>query len=191
LRLFTAREYQRLADLGLLGEDERIELIEGLIVQLPPKSPPHAAATTRANMLLQRLVGEAAVISVHNPILLDDLSEPEPDLVLAYLPDERDLEHHPTPEDIYFVMEIADSSVSYDRDVKGPLYAQNGIRQYCLLNLQDRELEDYREPSPNGYRTKRTYTADESFTLAAFPKISVKVSDLLPPLKAPARRRRK
>lgn len=200
LRLFTAREYQQLADLGILGEDERVELIEGRIVRMAPKNIPHAMSTTRTGRVFNRLLGDDVIIRMQDPILLNDFSEPEPDLVLVQLPEGRYLETHPTPGDILFVLEIADSSfvleiadssVNYDREVKGPLYAQTGIRHYCLLNLQDRELEDYREPSPNGYRTKRTYTAEESFTLAAFPKISIKVSDLLPPLKAPARRRKK
>ena len=81
------------------------------------------------------------------------------------------------------MLEIADRGVNCDRDAKG-----NGIQQYCRLNLQGREWEDSREPSPTGYRRKQTYAADERFTLAAFPKISIKGSDLVPPVKIPARR---
>ncbi|MBO0721808.1 MAG: Uma2 family endonuclease [Blastocatellia bacterium] len=189
-RLFTAAEYQQLADTGVLNEDERIELIEGRIVIMAPKNMEQVIATKRANRCFNRFLGERAIISVQDPILLNDFSEPEPDIVLHAPPDERYLESHPTPKDIFLVLEIADSSLAYDRDIKCPLFARNGILHFCLLNLQNRELEDYREPSPNGYRRKHTYTEGESFNLVAFPKISIKVEDLLPPLKAAGKRRK-
>ena len=183
VRLFTASEYQWMADIGLLGEDERIELIEGRIVKMAPKNVNHALATSRANRVFHRRLGKQIDVCMQDPILLNNRSEPKPDIVLVVPSDERYLEHHPLPDDIFLVLEIAESSLTYDRDVKCPLFAQNSIRQFCLLNLQTRELEDYREPSPDGYRSKYTYTADESFSLVAFPKVSSKVSDLLPPLK--------
>jgi Uma2 family endonuclease len=189
LRLFTAEEYQRLAEIGILDEDERVELIEGRIVQMPAKNTRHTTATTRANRYFNRLFGERVIIRVQDPILLNDFSEPEPDIVLAAPPDERYLEHHPTPKDIFLVLEIADSSLAYDRDVKCPLFARNGIVQFCLLNVRDRELEDYRNPGPDGYRSKQTYLESQSFNLVAFPKVSVRVKDLLPPVKAARKRR--
>jgi hypothetical protein len=99
----------------------------------------------------------------------DDFSEPEPDIALVRPPDERYVANHPRPEDVFLILEIADSSLPYDRDVKCPLFARNGI-----LQLQTRELEDYREPSAEGYRSKKTYAEDESFNLVAFPKLSIK-----------------
>ena len=181
-RLFTASEYQTLADVGVLGEDERVELIEGRIIQMAAKNVAHAIATSRSNRSFQRLLGDQALVRVQDPILLNDYSEPEPDIVLVAPPDERYLDHHPMPKDIFLVLEIAETSLAYDRDVKCPLFAQNGVIQFCLLNLQTRELEDYRESSRNGYHHKRTYSAEQSFTLVAFPKLSIKVKDLLPPL---------
>jgi Uma2 family endonuclease len=190
-RLFTAKEYQHLVEVGILNEDERIELIEGRIVRMAPKNIKHAMATRRANRCFTRVLGERVIISVQDPVLLNGFSEPEPDIVLLAPPDDRYLESHPTPKDIFLVLEIADSSLAYDRGVKCPLFAKNGILQFCLLNFQNRELEDYREPGPNGYRRKQTYSEDESFNLVAFPKISIKVNDLLPPVKAVAKRRKK
>lgn len=183
-RLFTASEYQTLADIGVLGEDERVELIEGRIIRMAAKNVNHAIATSRSNRYFQRSLGDQVLVRVQDPILLNNYSEPEPDIVLVAPPDDRYLAHHPMPKDIFLVLEIAESSLAYDRDVKCPLFAQNGIVQFSLLNLQTRELEDYREPGPDGYRSKRTYTAEQSFTLVAFPKLSVKVKDLLPPLPA-------
>lgn len=190
-RLISAEEYQRMIELGIFREDERIELIEGRIVQMSPKNLKHALATTRSNRCFQKLSSDRAFVRVQDPILLNDFSEPEPDIVLVAPPDERYLENHPKPKDIFLVLEIADSSIFYDRDEKGPLFARNGIVQYCLLNLQSRELEDYREPSPNGYRRKQTYTEEQSFTLVAFPKISIKVKDLLPPVETKPKRNKK
>ena len=90
--------------------------------------------------------------------------------------------HHPKPEDIYLVMEVSDSTLAYDRKELAPWLAQNGVLQFCLLNIRGRELEDYREPGVDGYRAKRTYSEEESFSLSAFPDISIRVSDLLPPV---------
>ena len=123
-----------------------------------------------------------AVICVQDPILLNDQSEPEPDLVLAQLPEVRYMLHHPKPEDIYVVFEVSDSTLSYDRKEYAPWMARNGVLQLCLLNIRGRELEDYREPAIDGYRTKTTYAETESFSLVAFPEIEIKVSDLLPPV---------
>src|SRR5205085_1527672 len=120
LRLFTAQEYQRMADLGLFGEDERVELIEGRIVQMAAKNMNHAIATKRANRCLMKLLGDRAVVGVQDPILLNDYSEPEPDIVLARPPDERYLDHHPKPEEIFLVLEIAETSLAYDRNEKCP-----------------------------------------------------------------------
>lgn len=189
-RLFTAVEYQRMAELGVIGEDERVELIEGRIVQMPPKDLKHAIATKRVNRLFSRTLGDSVIVSVQDPILLNDLSEPEPDIALIKPPDERYIGNHPRPEDIFLVLEIADSSLSYDREVKGPLLARNGIIQFCLLNLQTLEAEDYRDPGPEGYRSKKTYSEDQSFNLVAFPKLSIKVKDLLPPLATKSRRKK-
>lgn len=142
----------------------------------------HAMAVTRINRQFSRRFDELAVIRIQDPIRLNNRSEPEPDLVVARLPDVRYMLHHPQPEDIYVVLEAADSTLAYDRDELGPWLAQNGVLQFCLLNIRGRELEDYREPSPNGYRTKRTYAEHERFSLVAFPDIQIQVSDLLPPV---------
>lgn len=190
-RLIRTDEYHRMIELGIFHEDERIELIEGRLIQMSPKNIKHAIATKRANRWLAKALGDRVIIGVQDPILLNDLSEPEPDISLIAPPDDRYLENHPTPKDIFLVLEIADSSVVYDRGTKGPLFAQNGIVQYCLLNLQTRELEDYREPGPEGYRRKQTHSENESFNLVAFPKVSIKVKDLLPPVAASTKRRKK
>ncbi len=189
-RLFTADEYERMAESGVIGEDEAVELIEGRIVQMAAKNHKHVLATNRVNRFFSSALADRVIVSVQNPILLNDFSEPEPDIALVTPPDDRYIENHPRPKDIFLVVEIGDSSLSYDRDVKCPLFARNGIIQFCLLNPQTRELEDYRDPRPEGYRSKKTYTEGETFNLVAFPKLSIQVKDLLPPLNTKSRRKR-
>jgi Uma2 family endonuclease len=130
------------------------------------------------------------MIRIQDPIHLDDHSEPEPDVVLAALAEDEYDYHHPTPAEIYLVLEIADSSLDYDRDEKSRLYAQAGIQQYCILNVRERELEDYRQPSINGYRSKQTYTADQSFSLLAFPQLMIEIQALLPRFEKPKYQRK-
>lgn len=179
-RRFTVEDYYRMLEAGILHEDDHVELIRGEIRTMSPKGPRHSSSNTRANRYFSNLLGDKVIIRLQDPIHLDDFSEPEPDVVLAALADDEYDYHHPTPKEIYLVLEIADSSLDYDRDEKSQLYAQAGIQQYCILNLRERELEDYRQPKRNGYRSKQTYSADQSFTLVAFPNINVEVKALLP-----------
>src|SRR3982751_4737539 len=168
LRLFTVDEYERMIEVGLLGEDERVELLEGRIVKMSPKGIRHAVANDRANKCFFKLLGDRVIVRNQNPILLDDAAEPEPDLVLATPQEKEYSDHHPTPPDSLLVLEIADSSLSIDRNYKSRLYAAAGIIQYCVLSLKGGELEDYRDPSQDGYRSKQTYKAEQSFSLVAF-----------------------
>jgi len=180
VRRFTVQEYYRMAEVGVLRPEERVELINGEIRVMSPQGPKHSASGTRADNCFRKHLGNRAVVRIQMPIHIDDDSEPEPDVVLA-VPDENEYDdHHPTPQEIILVMEITASTLSYDRQEKSCLYARAGIIQYCLLNLRARELEDYRDPGPDGYRSKRTYRADQSFNLAAFPDVLINVAELLP-----------
>lgn len=166
---------------GILTEYDRVELLNGLLINTMTKGSLHASANSRANRLFSRLLGEQVMVRIQDPIQLDDYSEPEPDLVLA-APDEQDYAtRHPTPAEIFLVLEVSDSTLLYDRDDKGAAYARAGLRQFVLLNIRGRTVEDYREPDADGYRSKQTYTAGQSFNLVAFPDIIINVSDLLPP----------
>ena len=182
-RRFTVAEYYQMAEAGILRPDERVELIRGEIRIMCPQGPIHAASGSRADLWFIRHLGDHALVRIQRPIHLDDDSEPEPDLVLAVYEEEEYTEHHPTPPELLLVLEVSDSTLRYDRNEKALLYAQAGILEYCVLNLRARELEDYRDPAPEGYRSKTTYTAAQSFNLAAFPDIAVPVGALLPPVK--------
>ncbi len=173
-------DYEKMIEHGIFDEDEKIELWDGILIKMSPKGIKHRNSTYLATTLFQEKFGRSIITQSQDPIRLSDLSEPEPDIVLAEAPLSKYVLSHPTPKDIYLVMEIADSSIEKDRR-KAINYAQNGIRQYLLLNLNTDEIEDYREPSADGYRFKKTYTETESFNLVAFPDVEIKVSDLLPP----------
>jgi Uma2 family endonuclease len=173
-------DYEKMVEYGIFDEDEKIELWDGILVEMSPKGTKHANAIRRISREIEKKIGEQIIFSAQDPIRLDDFSEPEPDVVLLVPPVEKYDFSHPTPKDIYLVMEIADSSIEKDRR-KAANYAQNGILQYLLLNLNTNEIEDYREPSADGYRFKKTYTENESFNLVAFPDVEIKVGDLLPP----------
>ena len=148
----SVRQYHRMIEAGILGEDDRIELIEGELTVMPPINPRHAGKTTRLTRIFSECVGDSALISVQNPLVLGDRSEPEPDLMLLRPRKDYYETANPGPEDVLLVVEIADTSLEYDRNVKIPLYAANGIPEVWLLNLQNERLEIHLDPGPSGYR---------------------------------------
>ena len=180
IRKLSVEDYEKMVEHGIFDEDERIELWKGVLITMSPKGSKHANAVRRVDRLIEKFLGDKIVFSAQDPIRLDDFSEPEPDVALLVPPIENYDDHHPTPKDIFMVMEIAESSLEKDRG-KAFNYARNDIRQYLLLNLNAGEIEDYREPAADGYRFKQTHDKTASFNLVAFPEITIKVADLLPP----------
>ena len=181
VRRLSVDDYHVLARAGVFRPDERVELIEGEIRCMNPKGPMHSAGATKASNALRTHLGDRGMIRLQDPIGLSDDSEPEPDLVLVVPKESFYADHHPRPEEVLLVIEISDTSLLYDRNVKGRLFAKAGIRQYCILNLITLELEDYREPDENGYRLKNTYKSNQCFNLVAFPENLIPVGDLFPP----------
>ena len=180
-RQFTVEEYRRMGEVGVFRSDERVELLYGGVYEMSPKGKKHVVSTTRANDCFRKHLGNRVIVRSQDPIKLGEHSEPEPDVALL-APDEQEyLERDPTPQEILYVLEIADTTLAKDRTIKAQLYAQAGLIQYGILNVNTRELEDYRDPDADGYRTKHTYRADESFTLVAFPEVRITISELLPP----------
>ncbi len=180
-RKFTVEEYYRMGEAGVFQPGERVELIEGVILRMSPKGTRHAASTTCAAVYFIKTLGDQVVVRIQDPIDIGRHSEPEPDIVLAVPQEKKYFDHHPLPSEILLVLEIADTTIPYDRVKKGRIYARAGIAQYLILNVNTRELEDYTDPDEDGYRARQTYRADQSFTLLAFPDIAVAVHELLPP----------
>ena len=180
LRQITVEEYDLMIESGVFDEDDQIELLSGVIIEKMPKVTEHSSANDRAARVFFKTLNEKVFIRNQNPIWLDGFSEPEPDIVLA-APKAGEYENsYPTPDEILLILEIADSTLGYDRNTKGAAYARAGIRQYIVLNVQEKTLEDYREPNTDGFQSKQTYRAGQNFNLVAFPEVFLKVSDFLP-----------
>lgn len=179
-RRFSVKEYDAMIEHGILTANDRVELLNGEIIDKMPKGPKHAALNDDISDFFKEALGAQVVVRNQNPVTLNDFSEPEPDLVLAAPPRAKYRLRHPAPDDILLVVEISDSTLSLDRNAKALAYAQAGIGQYLLFNVPGRAVEDYREPAPDGYRAKQTYTAGQSFNLVAFPELIVNAADLLP-----------
>jgi Uma2 family endonuclease len=177
-RLFTSAEYHAMAEAGILSEDERVELIAGEIVRMAPIGSRHAGCVKRLNGRLSRL-GERALVSVQDPIALSPSHEPEPDLALLHPRADDYAQSHPAPSDIFLVIEVADFSVEYDRDVKIPLYARAGIPEAWLVDLIQRAVEVYREPSGDRYRDVQILRSGDSLYPQAFPDFELTVDAIL------------
>lgn len=180
LRRITVKKYDRMIESGVFDETDRIELLNGAIIEKMPKGTKHSAATDRAARVFYRRFGEKVFVRNQNPVWLDEFSEPEPDIVVAVPKADEYETSHPTPDEIFLILEISDSTLSYDRQTKGAAYARAGIKQYLLLNIQEDTLEDYREPGADGFQSKQTHRAGGSFNLIAFPDVSLDVNDFLP-----------
>ena len=171
--------YHQMIESGIFGEDERIELIEGGLVTISPIGAEHSGIVDQLSEILVDQLARRAVVKVQGPIQLDDHSEPEPDVVLSKPRRDYYKRSLPQPADVLLVIEVADSSLAYDRTVKMPLYAQAGIAEAWIINLIDRWIEVYRDPSPAGYTTMLKILPGRTITPQAFADVIVVVDDLL------------
>ena len=177
-RRFTVDEYYRMAEAGIIGRDERVELVDGRVVAMSPIGSPHAWCVNRLVGIFAPMIGSIR-IGVRNPIRLSDRCEPEPDLAVLRL--EAPQDRHPGPEDILLVVEVADTSLAYDRGTKAPLYARHGIPELRIADLGGERVEVHREPSPTGYRLMRVFGRGEAVAPAFAPDFAVDVDALLRP----------
>lgn len=178
-RLFTVDEYQQMIEAGIFGEDDRLELLGGEIVAMSPIGSRHAACVNRLNRLLVSALGESAIVSIQNPIRLDDLSEPEPDVALLKPQDDFYTDQVPTPTDVLLLIEVADSSVDQDRAVKLPLYARVGIAEVWLVDLIDGVIDAYRTPSSEGYLLRQRYLSSQTIETTGPLALSIAVGQVL------------
>lgn len=179
-RLFTVEEYYRMAAAGILAEDDRVELIEGEIVEMTPIGRRHAACVDRLNYLFSQALRDKAVVRVQGPIRLGKRSEPQPDLVLLRWRPDFYASVDPTPADVLLLVEVADTTAGTNRQVKIPLYARNGIPEVWLIDLQQQTITTYLDPSTSGYRTARVVQGNEKLAPTAFPDHLLAASDILP-----------
>ena len=175
---YTADEYQVMGIEGILTEDDRVELIDGEIVLMPPMLSPHAFAVSRTNRLFNILLTEdQAVVWVQCPIRLFGTGRPEPDVALLQ-PDLR-RDRLPTPHDVLLVVEVSDSTLRFDRNVKAALYALNGIPEMWLVNLQEGVVEVHRKPGGGVYSEVMRLRRSDKISLSAFPDVVLEVADIL------------
>jgi Uma2 family endonuclease len=178
-RLFTVDEYYRMAEAGIFSEDEGVELIDGEIVQMPPIGSRHAARVDHLTRLLTHAVGDRAIVRVQGPIRLGPHSEPQPDLALLHPQPDYYAQAHPGPGDVFLVIEVADTSVGFDREVKMPLYAGAGIPETWLVDLDGDDITVSRQPTAAGYRAVRRLQRGQSLAPEAFPAVVLAVDDIL------------
>jgi Uma2 family endonuclease len=179
-RRFTADEYERLGRAGVLDEDERVELLEGEIIAMPPIGSDHAACVDRTTFWFAPRVGTRAIVRVQSPIRLSPSSEPQPDIALLRPRDDFYREAHPGPADVLLIIEVADTTLAYDRDTKLPLYAVAGIAMVWLVDLQGRRITVYRDPAVSGYRSVAAFERGPLPAPPDLPDLSPRVEDLLP-----------
>lgn len=144
----TVEEFFRMGEIGVFEPEARIELIGGELIDMPPSGPPHASRTTRVCTILHRALGERAIVSTQNPIILGDLNAPQPDIAVLELRHDFYATKHPHPEDVLLLVEVADSSLAHDRDRKLPLYARFGIPEVWLIDIGGRLVTIRRDPRP-------------------------------------------
>jgi Uma2 family endonuclease len=174
---WTLDEYHRMIEAGLL-EHRRVELLRGEIVEMPPEGEPHAYFSSEAGDYLAQLLGERAMVRQAKPITLPNQSEPEPDIAVVQRLGREYLEHHPYPENIFWLIEYANSSLEKDLQTKSQVYAEVGIPEYWVINLRTRELIVFRYPQAGEYTDCMHYTGGD-LAPVAFPEIFVAVSRLV------------
>jgi Uma2 family endonuclease len=164
---------------GILTEDDRVELINGEIIEMSPIGRKHSACVNRLNSIFSQLLGKRVIVAVQNPITLDNFSEPQPDIALLKPREDFYESAHPQPSDVFLLIEVADSSFEYDRDIKIPLYAANGIVEVWLVDIIEQKIIVYRQPTENTYSKIKTLQRGEILDILAFPEIKITVDSIL------------
>jgi Uma2 family endonuclease len=179
-RRFTADEYQRMGQVGILSRKERVELIDGEIVAKMTIGPRHAACVDRANRLFNTRVGDTAIVRVQASVRLDFFTEPEPDLVLLRPRADFYASAHPGPADILLIIEVAESSIDYDREIKTGVYARKGVREYWVVDLNENVIWCYTDPERGTYQRVHRCEGGQ-LAPGLLPDLVVSTADLLGP----------
>ena len=176
---FTVDEYYRMAKGGVFSEDDRVELIEGEVVEMSPIGSTHQGCVNELSAILAERLGRSAIAQVQGPIHIDEYSEPQPGICL--LKPRRDFyrRSHPIPADILLVIEVADTSLEYDRNVKLPLYARAGIPEAWLIILTKDSIELHSEPKNGKYQKIQRLKRGKKLTSATIPSLLLNVDDIL------------
>jgi len=175
---FTVDTYQRLGELGVLRENDRVELIAGQVVEMSPIGDRHASCVRRLIHLFSRSLGAAAIVDVQNPVVLGEHDAPQPDVVLLK-PRPDAYPRHPRATDILLVIEVADTTLAYDREIKVPLYARAGIPEAWVVDLAADRIEVFEDPIAGQYTRVRSASRGDMLTPLQFPNLTVAADEIL------------
>ena len=175
----TRRDYYRLAEAGILGEDDRVELLEGQLVDMSAIGPHHALAVDALTELLVLAAAGRAVVRVQNPIVLDDNSEPQPDFTLVRRPWDGYPHEHPRPSDVYLLIEVADSNLEFDLGAKLELYARAGIREFWVVDLTTNRVLVHRNSSDGRYDSIISVDMSGTLQVEALPDVTIPVASIV------------
>ncbi|HUR24345.1 MAG TPA: Uma2 family endonuclease [Acidimicrobiales bacterium] len=173
---FTVEEYHRMGDTGLFGQDDRVELVEGEIIDMTPVGSRHAACVDRLTRLLVVRIGERAIVRVQNPVQMGDLSEPQPDIAVLAPRTDFYAGAHPGPADVLLVVEVADTSIGWDRGVKVPMYGRAGVAEAWVVDVNAEAVDVWTQPGPDGYAETRRVARGGDLTAVG---VTVTVDDIL------------
>jgi Uma2 family endonuclease len=176
---FTADEYQRMGQVGILSEDDRVELIDGEVVAMTPIGARHNACVNHAARALMRAAGDDAIVQSQGSVRLGPYSEPAPDLVLLRPRPDFYVSHLPGADEILLVVEVSDSSIEYDRDVKAPIYAMSGIPEYWIADLNANVLWRYSSPERGVFQRVEECRRGQSIATQLLPTCVVPVDTFL------------
>ena len=176
---FSVADYHRMAETGVLKPDSRVELLDGKIIDMSPIGPFHGGLVNRLSRLFHKRSAGRWLVSTQNPLHLDQHSEPQPDLMLLKPASDDYTSRHPLPEDVFLLIEVADTTLDSDREQKLPLYGRAGISEVWIVNLVAKNIEVYREPHFSGYASRRVLHPGETASPLAFPDAGVELTELL------------
>ena len=173
LRLWTIENYHRMIEAGILTTGDRVELLEGQIVEMSPQPPPHASTTQRTARYLDRLLETVAYVRTQLPITLKPNSEPEPDVAIVRIDPQEYSDRHPNPDDIFLIIEVADSTLLSDRRQRALIHAKAGIQDCWILDVNTDQIYQFRKPEATGYEQENIFNKDSPLVALAFPTISI------------------
>ena len=174
----TVEEYHRMGEAGILGPQDRVELIEGEIIDMSPIGSNHAGTVNYLNQVLFAALQENAIISPQNPIILNDRNEPEADIVLLKPRKDFYRQSHPTPNDVLLIIEVADTSLRYDSEIKIPLYARYGIPEVWIVDLENNQLTKYLSPNDDHYESSNVVNDLSQISVQELPELKINLANL-------------
>lgn len=179
VRRLSVQDYHQMSESGILQPDERVELLEGQIIQMAAKGTAHSAAVTRIERLLRNCLGDRVLLRFQDPVRLNDYSEPEPDVAVVQLNTLLYEDHHPIPSEVFLLIEVSDATLKFDREVKAPAYARSGIAEYWVVDVNGRKLHVYRVPNADGYQSEAILSEELTVIPLAFPDCVIAVREML------------